>query len=356
MKVSSTRRYALGASALLVILVGCGGGSQSQIAPSGPMPAAALQSAQNPPSIERLANVERRALASHAAKVRAWMAPDAKPQALLYVSNTASGTSGPGTVNVYAWPSLKQLGSLIGFTMPYAMCVDKAQDVYITDFLALDIVEYAHGSIVPIRTLHDAYGMPDACSIDPTTGNLAVGNAFDPHAGLPGNLLVYAGASGTPKEYEAPNISHYWFPAYDDKGDLFANGESSSDVVSLAELPKGKSKFKPITMNQSIEFPGGVQWDGEYLAVADQEASVIYQFTISGSNATVEGSTTLGDADDVYQFWVTGGSGKHPQGTKVVGADYGASASEVWAYPAGGTPLKSITSGLDNPEGVVISK
>ena len=51
----------------------------------------------------------------------------------------------------------------------------------------------------------------------------------------------------------------------------------------FAELPKGGKSLQNITLNQTIGGPGGVQWDGKYAAIADQEAPGIYQFTVTGS-------------------------------------------------------------------------
>jgi hypothetical protein len=347
MKISSSVLYALGISAVLAILTGCSSSSQSQLAPSGPTESGAAQPGTNPPAFGGLQDLNR---IGHPSKGPSWIAPDAKSVKLLYISN-----SGNGTVNAYSWPKLNQLGTLTGLTEPYAMCVDEAQDVYVPDFAARDVVEYAHGSIIPVKTLKDSYGIPVACSIDPTTGNLAVGNFEGPSATPPGNVLIYAGAKGTPTEYTAPNITKYFFPAYDNNGNLFVDGENASYVVYLAELPKGKSAFKAIKLNQSIGFPGGVQWDGEYLAVGDQALNVIYQFTIKRSKGIREGTTTLDDAMDVFQFWITGGSKAHPQGTTVVGADFEDDAADVWIYPGGGTPTKTISSGFDAPEGAAIS-
>ena len=123
----------------------------------------------------------------------------------------------------------------------------------------------------------------------------------------------------------------------------------------LAELPKGNGTFTNIGLNQSISLPGGVQWDGKYLAVADQNASVIYQFAISGGAGTAVHATPLGSpASDVFQFYIDGK-------TVIAPNDYSVGSKTAWNvlyyhYPAGGTPTRTITNVVHAPRGVVVSK
>jgi hypothetical protein len=277
----------------------------------------------------------------------AWISPEAKSHSLLYVSDP-----GTASVDVFTYPAMKEVGLLVGFTEPYTMCVNAAQDVYVPDLETSRVTEYAHGSITPMRTLDDHQGSSVGCAVDPKTGDLAVSNDFGPSS-TPGNVIVYKGAKGTPTKYEAPGFTVCLFIGYDDAGNLFVDGYNPSAVL-LAELPSGGSAFKSISMNQKIGFPGGVAWDGEFLAVGDQLANTIYQFKVSGSKATEQGSTVLSGAVNVVQFWFTGRSAKHPQATAVVGADASGDAAK-WQYPAGGTPVKTIP-GLSTPVGAVVSK
>jgi hypothetical protein len=338
----------LGAATFVTIFSACSGGISTQ---PGSTSQAMLGGEQllhpltNPARV--LAPLEGRSSASRAG--RSWISPNAKTTSLLYVGN-----SGSNSLNAYSYPSWSPVGVLLGFNDPYAMCVDAAQDVYVPNFNGGSLVEYAHGALTPIRSLSDHQGEPISCAIDPTTGNLAVANYLGPTS-TPGSVIVFAGAKGTPIKYTAPNFARYFFVAYSSVGNLFLDGVDSGSIVRLAELPKGKSTFVTIATNQTIGFPGGVAWDGEFLAVGDQLTNTIYQFKVSGVHATAQGATTLNGADDVFQFSPTGGTTKHPQATAVVGADFGAEAADQWQYPAGGTPVNTVT-GLDGPEGVAISK
>jgi hypothetical protein len=278
------------------------------------------------------------------------MAPSAKKQTLLYVSNLGSGS-----VTVYAYPSAKQVGTLTGFDDPTGECSDKAGDVFIADFDASKILEYAHGGTTPIQTLSDPGQWPSGCSVDPTTGNLAVANDETP-AGGDGNLAIYKHASGTPTTYTNSNMHYYFFCGYDNRGNLYVDGFNTQYVAEFAGLAKGSGTLASITLNQTFSYPVGVQWDGKYLAIeAGDGVETIYQFKISGTTGTLEGSTVLGSAVDVIQFWITAPKGKHSQGTRVIGPDFTAGDVAYYAYPAGGDPTNSFTTGLDEPYGATLS-
>ncbi len=70
-----------------------------------------------------------------------------KQRDLLYVSNA------DGTVSVYRYWQRTLVGVLTNFTQPMGECADAAGDVYITDYAASTISEYAHGGTKPIRVL-----------------------------------------------------------------------------------------------------------------------------------------------------------------------------------------------------------
>src|SRR4029077_5972075 len=99
---------------------------------------------------------------------KSWMRPDAGGQKLLYVAD-----SGSGTVKVYAYPSLVYDGELTGFIQPLFDCADKAGNVWIVDYAAGQMTEYAHGGTSPIATLTGLTN-PYECSVDRPTGDLAV--------------------------------------------------------------------------------------------------------------------------------------------------------------------------------------
>jgi DNA-binding beta-propeller fold protein YncE len=323
MRISDFSRCVLGFCAAVAMLAGCGG-SQTQIGAPGTIP-------QSGPA------------ARHPDRGPSWMAPDAKGKDLLYVSD-----QGTNDVYVYSYPKGKLTGTLTGFNVPDGECVDQTGDVFITNYSASNIVEYAHGGTSPIATLSDKGYHPSGCSVDPTTGNLAVTNFETTHS-LRGDVAIYQGAKGSPKlHYTDPRIYSMYFCGYDNAGNLFVDGTTAGSAFAFAELPSGGRSFRNITLKQTISGgPGGVQWDGSHVAVLVQGTNVIYQFTINGKKGTEVGSTSLGGASYVIQFW--------KEGSDVIGPDFGNADVGIWKYPAGGAATKIIT-GLDQPEGATVSQ
>lgn len=271
-----------------------------------------------------------------------WMNPRAASGDLLYVSDTETND-----VYVYSYPDDKPTGTLTGFKEPAGECVDKSGDVFVANTGGDDVLEYAHGGTSPMATLNDPGYFPVGCSIDPTTGNLAVTNNFSSSGSSPGNVVVFTHAKGKPKgHYTDSKINQMLLCGYDDKGNLFVDGLTKGSGFAFAELRKGSTSFTDVTLDQSITMGGGVQWDGKYLAVGDQSTNVVYQFSISGTKGKKTGSTPLTGATEVFQFWIAG--------TRLIGPDAGAADVGIWKYPAGGAAVKKIT-GLYVPLGATVS-
>lgn len=329
---------ALGALGFVAMLAGCSGYGTT------------LQPGAAPPNASA---------ASHGPAARSWMLPEAKNNDLLYVSDLLAQV-----VYIYTYRGHKLVGTLTGFFNPEGLCVDKAGDVYVTNDTSEgvhQITEYAHGATTPLRTLNDPQGRANGCSVDPKTGDLAVANFWGPSEGI-GNVAVYRHATGTPTAYSNPNIWYYYYCAYDNKGNLFVDGETQGSVFGLGEVTKGGHSLKFVDVNETIYLPGGVQWDGKYLAVGDQVAvkhnftSTVYQFAISGSSGTEVSAMVLTGSSDVQQFWIpfVDMSKKHKYGTRLIGPNSDGGTTMIWDYPAGGDPIQTI-SGETAPTGVTVS-
>ncbi len=316
----------------LVALVGGCAGLQTQSAQTGPLP-------QHPTGTRETDRAT-------------WMAPEAKSSDLLYVSG------GCGGVCVFAYPGGKMVGAL---AEPAAegLCVDPGGDVFVVNFegpseSAGNIVEYAHGGTTPIHTFADPGFYPQACSVD-KNGNLAVANTGGalPRGG-PGNVTIYTRSSKNFVGFRDRKIYYYYFVAYDDDGSLYVDGDNPGPF-QLAKLSTTK-KFTNIKVNQTIGFPGNLQWDGKNLAIGTAATpNLIYHVAVAGSKGTVVSKTVLdGPVTAVeVQFWIQDRTIATPYGTQN-DAIYEVG---LWKYPTGGKPAKVIQNGQFSNElfGVTVS-
>jgi hypothetical protein len=304
--------------------------SQSPVGPAGAMPQSV-------------------SVGGHSAHARSWMLPEAKSDDLLYLSDRGNSSGLGSDVLVYSYPKAKPVGTLTGFASPAGMCTDGNGNVWISNFDGGTIVEYAHGGTEPISTLKVPSIFPQGCSIDPTSGNLAVVGYGPEKPNVPGRILVYAGATGTPQVYRV-RFGETSFCGYDNKGNLFIDGFGYYEKPSFAfgEIPKGGATFKRISLRHSIGYPGPVQWDGKYVAVGADDSNYINRYAIRGDRAVQVGGNIVLDGMYVNAAWI--------HGSKVIVTDRGNSISQVllYDYPAGGQPVRTIGN-LDEQSGVTVS-
>ena len=293
----------------VALLAGCGGGSQLGANP-----------------------VQQNLTLRVAQPGRSWIAPDAKKSDLAYISNFYSST-----ILVFTYPRGKYVGSISDVTDAQGECTSKTSkgNWWVVASGAAEVLEYAHGGTTPLKTLSVTAGEPAGCTVDPTTGNLAVTILGT------GYVVLFTGGSGSGTTLSDTLRSTY-SAAYDDKGDLFVDGITESDMHGVVELPKGGSGFEIITLSQSLEFPGGIQWYHKYLAIGDPEAGVIYHFAIHGTKGKEIGVTSFYAAS----FWI--------QGSYVLGTDAGNEDGVICRYPAG-SPCKTLQGNFDLPAGVTVS-
>jgi len=278
------------------------------------------------------------------------MSPDAGKQWLIYASDADTGT-----VDVYNYrvQAGKLFGQITGFQAPWGECVDSTGDVYVTDSVAYTVTEFVHGGTSPIKTL-SITGDPVGCSVDPTTGNLAVSVYYNiPPTGY-GGIWIFPNGSGTPTLYQDPNVANYYSCGFDNRGNLFVEGTHTppSGPNIFDELPKGGTAFTKISLSGgSIASPAGVMWDGKYVAAADQGSgnTAIYRISISGSTGTIVSTTVLTDTcagsyADVVQPWINNTT---PRDNVVLGGNaYCRYSFDFWNYAKGGNPKRTLPSGI----------
>lgn len=333
--------------AISALLAGCSGASQSALNPLQSISQSShritLAGSSLPSPVSKPG-----ALVVHRATGKSWIRPGARGQALLYITNL-----GTDSVLIFSYGGGKSptlYGTLTGFSAPFAPCSDTKGNVYIPDYGNSDIVEYAYGATSPTQTIEDPNGFPTGCAVDPKTGNLAVANYGSNAIG------VYKGNTGTPTIYKVPNQNNPEFVGYDNKSNLFINGQAVSSSFELAELPSGSSTVEALNVvGAKTYFAGGVQFGGTYLLVADQgsfkvTSSFIDQVTVSGTTATIVRQISLTGTTEVIS---PAKRGSVPYAA-VAAPDYSTSAGYVFNFPSG--TQKSEFSGLATPFGATISQ
>src|SRR5579863_1360899 len=195
----------------------------------------------------------------------------------------------------------------------------------------------------PLKTLSVSVGMPSSCAMD-GGGDLAVGILSGSGGG---DIVIFKNASGAGKVITS-SLAREYFDGYDPHGNLFFDGFTPGYSFELLELPKGSGKPETITTSNTVKFPGSVQWDGTYLDVTDQRADAMYQYTVSGTKATLKGTVSLTGAGDCAQTWIATGV--------VYCADAGDYGAEVFKYPAGGSPIAVFSGNFDFPLGTVAAE
>jgi hypothetical protein len=199
----------------------------------------------------------------------------------------------------------------------------------------------------PLRTLTIPGSFPTSCAMD-SSGDLAVG-IYDGSSGAGGGDVVIFKNANPPGTPYATALDEEFFDGYDNQGNLFADGFTGDrSGFALVELPKGSSKFIKITTSNAIQFPGSVQWDGTYLTVFDQLANALYQYSVSGTKATLKGTVTLSGSSDCAQTWIVKGL--------LFCGDAGNNEGEVFKYPAGGSAIAVLTGDFELPLGVTAAE
>jgi hypothetical protein len=194
-----------------------------------------------------------------------------------------------------------------------------------------------------VRSLSLNYAITSSCAMN-TSGDLAVGVLLSNSYGPAGQVVIFKNASGSGKVYKTP-LSKEYFNGYDPSGNLFADGQAGASYnFMLVELPAGSSKFVTIKTSNSPEFPGSVQWDGTYLSVFDQLTSETYQYTVSGTTATLKNTIQYSGVGDCAQTWIVKG---------LLYCGDAENGGEVFKYPAGGAPIAQFTGSFASPLGVV---
>jgi hypothetical protein len=252
---------------------------------------------------------------------KTWMLPEAKSGNLIYATDGCGGTC------VVSYPQGKVVGSLsAGGYSGSGACTDSNGHVFIGNNGT--VVEYTHGGSKPFATLELPGGGAGACSIDSTTGNLAVIANF---SGV--GVAIFADAKGTPTIYGAGILPVGC--GYDNQGNLFVSGLNSG-LPGLSELPRGASNFTILTISGKVGSPGQLQWDGHHVSYegVDKGHITASRLRISGSTATVIHVTHFKAINgNAYLSWIYNGKILIPFSPRRTPKAF---LIGVWEYPGGG--------------------
>lgn len=257
-----------------------------------------------------------------------WVKPQAKQEALVYGSDAY--------VFIYTYAG-ELVGELEGFPSdPRGLCSDQYGDVYVT--AGGEVYEYQRYGSLPVNVIDDSPEGANSCAVDPTTGNLALANS--------GNVAIFPpGSFQYPTSYTNPNITSYSFCGYDSEGNLYVDGTGAKNSFQFAELRHGSSTLTsiPLTgLNNSKHRAGGVQWDGQDVAVADGLSHAIYRVAVSGSSGKVVQTIHLSPwrSHGVVEFYIQGKRLLFPWKERVFFFD----------YPKGGRPKNGFNDGHEIEE------
>jgi hypothetical protein len=256
-------------------------------------------------------------------------------QSLLYFANGESHT-----LAIYTYPQGKYMAQGTDMTRTTGLCSDDAGNVYATSDASSAILEYAHGSATPFRTLVAPESQNEGCGVDPVSGNLAVENA-----GLRGGVQIFNDAQGTATIYKDQQIDWYYSCAYDDHGNLFVAGIHGrqpnhwKNVVLFAELKRGGKNLKTVPISQQFNRNPGILWDGKYIAITGDYEPALYRYESRASGLTYRNSVSFSGGATPTESWVQGG---YIAANAFVNSRY---AGGIWRYAQGGKPKVTIGGG-----------
>lgn len=280
-----------------------------------------------------------------------WMNPqEARGHSTLLYSGDSNGS----TVYVYDYADGTLVGTLTGFNSPAGECVDAKGDIFITNQGNGTTLEFKNGGSKPIHQ-YNAVASGVGCSVD-RDGNLAI--AVMPLSSGPAKLCVWKAGRGPSTCYMDYDCDNMQSPGYDDKGNLYVEGDYYSAVV--CELPAGGAALKTVKLSGgTLNFPGGVMWDGKHLVLSDAHTgsthftTSLYRVTESPSgDLTIVETTVLHGTCHTHNAWVVQpfivGRKNTPindrEGQVVVSPDYFCTSEwpiDFWHYPGGARPFKA---------------
>jgi hypothetical protein len=267
-----------------------------------------------------------------------WIDPAAKSKELLYVSDTKARV-----VYIYQVSNGKLVGMLTGFQEPVGMCSDRSGNVWVVDLEQESVSEFAHGSTRATTGIDTDGGEPQSCSVDPVTGDLAIGVT---NLGSAHGWIQICTPDRQCTNYPHSTVAYVAFVSYNKDGDLYADGRADANGAFVMNVRSG-GHFHSITIKgATINAPGAIVNSNGVLSIGDTQ-STVYQLAKDG---TVTGATSLAGASGCMQFAIQGSK----KGEALTCPNSTGANVTKYKYPAGGKPTKTIT-GFTEPYAAVYS-
>ena len=259
---------------------------------------------------------------------------------------------------ILSYPTWSIVARIRAYRNWYGVCSDPNNGNVFAVTGNNEIDEYAHGGTTPIAKIILPSGYPTACSVDPTTGNLAV-TAIATPTELRDTLFIYPKAQGSPTAYTDKRLPGLISPAYDNAGNLFVGAINKARFARIAELKVGRNQFTAIKLigNPNAHLPQ-IQWDGNSLVFLVPNGrgygTTVNLLKISGKTGTIVKSFLLNYCQDEY-FWIYKNSLLSFYYPPKVNNN---TAIAAWNYPFGGKPasrIYGVTRGRDYTYDLTVS-
>jgi hypothetical protein len=238
-------------------------------------------------------------------------------------------------VLVYSYPGGKRVGTLTGVKSAVALCSDISGNVWVIESDSHKhsiLLKYTHDGSGPIARLQLS-DRAAACSVDPSSGNLAAGT-------LNSNVAVWTNGEGSPTLYSTSAFfKEVRTISYDGRGDLYMR--SSAGDKSGAWLPEGGT----VVTQFHITKRGSYGWDGRYFVIGPEDGGYtkpMTRYKLHGGNGRVVGNVSLKNCALGYA----------PPSFAIAGSELAVSCGidetnslNYYKYPQGGIPIKTVVPG-----------
>jgi sugar lactone lactonase YvrE len=265
--------------------------------------------------------------------------PATIPGGLLFVSDAFRQE-----VRIYDGSSDRLWGKIPFVALPGGLAVDASRDLYVAGFGGVTVYPQPYDR--PSVQLSMLGQQALAVAVAPN-GTVA---AIDAH-----NIFVYAAGSQQPCiEYAPPNYGRLTSVAFDSKNDLFFTGYDTSRNVAISKMAGqcGNVDSTQLTIGNTLRSANGIAiGQNDRLSVLDTSARTIFTYRPpSGNSLGNPIASTILQRQSVrtpvaFAFDATGKS--------VYTADSASGQVDEFAFPKGGVPTDTLTTG-GQPVGIAI--